>query len=89
MAAVIAVDCYFVIFFLFYFFLGPHLQHMDVLRPGVKSELQLPGHAIVTATPGPSSICDVRHTLWQCQILNPLSEARDGASILTETTLGP
>ena len=26
----------------FFFFSGPHLQHMEVLRLGVESELQLP-----------------------------------------------
>ena len=31
------------IFFVF-FFLGPHLQHMEVPRLGVKSELQLPAY---------------------------------------------
>ena len=29
------------------------------------------------ATPDLSHICDLPHSLWQCQILNPLSEARD------------
>ena len=37
-------------FFFFLVFLGPNLQHMEVSRPGVKSELQLPAYAIVTAT---------------------------------------
>ena len=30
-------------------FLGPHLQHMEVPRLGVKSELQLPAYASATA----------------------------------------
>ena len=32
-------------FFFFCFFLGPNLQHMEVSRPGVESELQLPTYA--------------------------------------------
>ena len=27
--------------------------------------------------PDLSHICDLHHSLWQCQILNPVSEARD------------
>ena len=39
-------------FFLFFVFafLGPHLQHMEVLRLGVESELQLLAYATATAT---------------------------------------
>ena len=32
------------------FFLGPHLQHMEVPRLGVKLELQLPAYTTATAT---------------------------------------
>ena len=32
-------------------FLGPHLQHMEVPRLGVESELQVLAYAIATATP--------------------------------------
>jgi len=59
----------------FFVFLGPHPQHMEVPRLGVESELQLPAYA--TAMPDPSHICDLHHKSWQRQILNPLSEARD------------
>lgn len=38
----------------FFFFLGLHLQYMEVPRLGVKSELQLPAYTTVTATPAPS-----------------------------------
>ena len=50
---------------------------MEVLRLGVESELELPAYAAVTAMTGPSCICDLHHTSWQCQILNALSETRD------------
>jgi len=33
--------------------------------------------ATATATGDLSHICDAHHRSWQCQILNPLSEARD------------
>ena len=67
-----ALYCHF-----FPFFLLPHLQHMEVPSLGVESEPRLPAYATATATPDPSLICDLRHSLQQCWILNPLSEARD------------
>ena len=36
----------------------------------------------------PRCICDVCHSLWQCQVLNPLSKARDQNCILMETMSG-
>ena len=38
--------------FLFFCFLGPHLKHMEVLRLGVKSELQLLVYTTATETAG-------------------------------------
>ena len=52
-------------------------MHMEVPRLGVKLELQLLAYTTAIAMPDPSHICDLRHSSWQCQILNPLSEARD------------
>lgn len=66
-----------VISFLLFFFLQPHLRHMEVAGPGVKSELQLPASTTATATLDVSQACDLCHSLWQHQILNPWSEARD------------
>ena len=66
-------------FFLVVFcpFSGPHQQHIEVPRLGVQSELLLPACARATATPDPSSICDLHHSSGQRWILNPLSEIRD------------
>ena len=50
---------------------------MEVPRLGVKSEIQLPVYTTATATQDPSRVCDLHHSSWQHQILNPLSEARD------------
>ena len=33
---------------------------------------------------GLSCICDLQHSSWQRQILNPLSEARDGTCVLMD-----
>jgi len=54
-----------------------HPQHMEVPRLGVELELQLPAYTTATGTQGLSLACDLHHSSWQRQILNPLSEARD------------
>ena len=54
---------------------------MEVPRAGVELELPLPAYATDTATPDPCHICDLRWSLWQHQILNPLSKARDQTCI--------
>ena len=59
---------------LFIFFLGPHLQHMEVARLGVKPELQLLANATATTTPDASRICDLHDSLRQLWITDPLSE---------------
>ena len=70
----------------FFCFLGLHSCLMEVPRLGVKSELQLPAYTTATATQDLSSICDLHHSSWQCQILNPLSEARDRTYVLMDTS---
>ena len=50
----------------------------------VESELQLP--ATATAVWDPSHFCNLYHNSWQCQILNPVSNARDQTHILMDTT---
>ena len=41
-------------------------------------KLQLLTYTTAAATPDPSRVCDLHHSSQQCQILNPLSEPRDG-----------
>ena len=68
----------FVCLFLFLFlFLGPHLWHKEVPRLGVELNLQPPAYNTATATRDPSCVCELHHSSQQCQILYPLSEARD------------
>ena len=64
-------------FLLSFVFLGPHLQHMEVLSLGVESELWLPASATATATWDPSRICDLRYSSLQRWIPNPLSKTRE------------
>ena len=54
---------------LFVCFSGPDLGHMEVPRLGVELELQPPSCTTATATQDPSCLCDLHHSLWQCQIL--------------------
>ena len=76
----------FLVFCGFFGVLGLHLRHMEVLRLGVESELQLPAYTTATATQDPSSICDLHHSSRQHQFSNPLSKARDQTCILMDTS---
>ena len=67
----------------FFFFSGPHLQHMEVSELGVKSELPLPAYAIAISTQDPSRLCNLHHSSQQCQLL---SETRDRTRILMDTS---
>ena len=82
------IDFNFVLFFVFWVFflfvclfcfLGPHPQYMEIPRLEIQWELQLPAYATATATAtqDPSHICDLHHSSWQGQIVNPLRDARD------------
>ena len=52
-------------------------------RDGMEWELQLLAYTTATAT-DPNCVCDLHHSSWQCQTLNPLSEARDQTHILID-----
>ena len=51
--------------------------HMEVPRLGVKLELELSAYTIATATPDLCHVCSLQANSQPCQILNPLSEARN------------
>ena len=51
-----------------------------------ESELQLLAYTTAIATQDLSSICNLHHSSWQCQILNLLSKARDQTCILMDTS---
>ena len=72
--------------FLCVYFLGPHLQHMEVPRLGAEMELQLPAYTTATAVWDLSRICNLHHSSWQCQNLNPLSEDRVQTRVLMDTS---
>ena len=58
---------------------------MEIPWLGVELELQLPAYTTATATQDPSRICNLRQSLWQGQILNPLSKAKGQTHIFTGT----
>ena len=64
-------------FFFLFLFCGCTCGIWKFLGPGVESELQLQDYSMAPTVPDPSHICDLCHRLWQCQILNPLSKARN------------
>ena len=74
--------------FIFYFFifLEAHSRHMEVPRLGVQLELEPLAYARATATWDPSYVCDLHRSSQQCQILNPLSEARDQTCFLMDAS---
>ena len=74
------------VFFAVFCFLGLQLQHMEIPRLGVKSELQLPAYTTVTKTWDLSRVCDLHHSSWQHGILNPLSKARDQTHVLMDAS---
>ena len=64
--------------FVFLFCLEPQVQHMQVPKLGVESELQLLAYTTATAMQHLSRICNPHHSSRQRQILNPLTGARGG-----------
>ena len=64
--------CY--LFICLFILSGWYLLHMEVPRLGVGLELQLLAYTRVTAMLDLSCIYNLHCSLWQCQILNPLSE---------------
>ena len=71
-----------IIHFFFNFFLGLQVRYMEVLRPGVELQLQLPAYTTATARSDKSCNCNLHHSSWRHWMFNPLSEARDRTPIL-------
>ena len=65
----------------FFVFLGLLPRHVEVPKLGVKSELWLLAYTTAIAMRDPSCICNLHHSSWHHQIVNPLSEATDASQI--------
>ena len=70
------------------FFFWPQLWQVKIPRLWLNWSCSWSLHT-ATATPDPSCICDLCHSLWQRRILNPMSKARGQIHILTETMSCP
>ena len=83
----LSISCFIVVYcIVFFVFLGPHPQRMEVPRLGGQSELQQPAYTTTTAMRNPNHICDLHHSSWQHWIFNPLSKAGDWIHILMNTS---
>ena len=72
---------FFLSFFFFFLFRAAPMAYGS---PQFRGQIGAAAGAYATAiaTPDLSHICNLHHTLWQCQILNSLSKARDQTHIL-------
>ena len=69
-----------------FFFLELHLRYMEVPRLWVELKLQLSAYTTATAMPDLSHLFNLHHSSWRCQILTPLSEARDQTCVLMDAS---
>ena len=73
--------------FLFFCSSGLYLQHTEVPRLAVESELHLPAYTTDTATQDPSHVpWPIHHSSWKSQILNLHSEARARTCIFMDAS---
>ena len=68
---------------IFFFFLGPHPLHVEVPRSTGQIGAIAASHSHSCSSPGSEPHI---YTTTYGQILNPLSEARDGTCVLTDTS---
>ena len=54
--------------------------------PAAYGSFQARGRIGAAAMQDPSHICNLHHSLWQCWILNPLTEAGDRTHILMDNS---
>ena len=72
-------------FFFFFCFLGPPVAYGSYQARGrITAAAEI--YATVTTTLDPSRVCNLHHSSWQHQTLNPLNEARDWTWILMGTS---
>ena len=67
---------------LWFFFLIAAPAAYGSSQLGMESEMQLQAYKAATVTPDPIYTCEPSSSLWQHQILNPKSKARDQTRIL-------
>ena len=70
-----------ILFIFFFLFMATRGAYGNSQARG-QIELKLPTYTTATATQDPSFICNLRHSLRQCWILDPQTEAKDQTHIL-------
>ena len=74
--------CMYVFIFLFIFRAEPTVYGSSQAK--VPKELQLPAYTTAMAMGDLNCICDLYQSSWQCQIPDPLSEARDDTGVFMD-----
>ena len=62
------------------------LRHMEVSRLGVELELQLPAYTTAIVMQDLSHVWDLYYSSRQCQLLNPLSKAKNQTHIPVDSS---
>ena len=75
--------------FIYFWFLRPHVRHIEIFRLWVELELQLLAYVTAIAMHDPSCVYNLHHSSQQNWILSPLSKARVQTCILVDTILIP
>ena len=78
------MNSFFLFFFLFLSFWGCTRHRGSKARSQIGAVAAGLHHSHTTQDP--SRVCNLHHSSWQCQILKPLSEARDRTCILMDTS---
>ena len=73
------------LFFFFLSFQAPPVTYGGSQARGTMGTITA-GQTTARAMQNPSQVCDLYHSLPQCWIPNPLSEARDPTDILMDTS---
>ena len=79
-------NSYKVFYFIFLFMATLAVYGSSQVRDRIRAAAE--AYTRATSTLDLSHFCGLSCSFWQCQILNPLSEARDRTQILTEIMLG-
>ena len=79
------VPPFFFLFFVFCFFRAAFMAYGGSQARG-HIGAAVPAYATDATTRDPSHVCNLYRTSWQCQILNPLNEARNQTRVLMDAS---
>ena len=78
----------FILNFLAFFFFSATPMAYGGSQASCQIGPQLPVHTTAPARQDPRHVCDLPHSSWQCQMLDPLSEARAQTLVLPDPSPG-